>query len=115
MNSAETETIQKAACRQYGRDFVPCPLDSKIGLAIQTLGESPIHGLRHPPMEGISGLYIWAGDYSEDKSFFQPLHASHLAEQLPEAVRFLGLPPGSRFLLAGDHIDIWLDESLLDV
>jgi hypothetical protein len=39
------------------------------------------------------------------QTFFKPLHASHLIEKLPEVVRFLGLPPGSRFLLAGEHVD----------
>jgi hypothetical protein len=115
MNRAETEQIQIATCQQYGRNFVPCTADSKLGFAIRTLGETPIHGLRHPPSNITNGWYIWAGEYSADEDFFEPLHASHLIERLPEAVRFLGLPPGSRFLLARDHVDVWFDESLLDI
>jgi hypothetical protein len=30
-------------------------------------------------------------------------------------VRFLGLPPGWRFLVAGDYEDVWEEQSLLDV
>jgi hypothetical protein len=109
------EQIQIATGRQYGRDFVACSEDSKLGLAIRTLGQMPIHGLRHPPSKGANGWYVWAGEYSSDDDFFEPFHASHLHQQLPAIIRFLGLPPGSRFLVAGDHVDVWFDESLLDV
>jgi hypothetical protein len=58
---------------------------------------------------------MWAGEYSSDGDFFEPLHSSHLVQRLPEVVRFLGLPPGSHFLLAGEYVDVWFDESLLKV
>jgi len=106
---------QVAICRKYGREFTACPPDSKIGIALHTLGRAPIHGLRHRPVGDTNGWYIWAGEYSSEKDFFKPLHASHLVQRLPEVVRFLGLPPGSRFLLAGEHVDVWFDETLLSV
>jgi hypothetical protein len=109
------EQDQVALCREHGREFTACPPDSKLGVALQTLGQTPIHGLRHPPVGETTGWYIWAGEYSSDKDFFNALHASHLIQRLPEVVRFLGLPPGSRFLLAGEHVDVWFDESLLKV
>jgi hypothetical protein len=34
---------------------------------------------------------------------------------MPQVAGFLGLPPGYRFLLAGDHVDVWYDEKLLDL
>jgi hypothetical protein len=110
-----TEQDQFAVCREHGSKFVPCPPDSKLGIAVETLGQTPIHGLRHPPVGDTNGWYIWAGEYSSDKDFFKPMHASHLTERLPEVVRFLGLPPGSRFLLAGELVDVWFDELLLTV
>src|SRR3984957_6936374 len=109
------EQDQVTLCREHGREFMPCPPDSKLGVAPQTLGQTPIHGLRHPPVGEANGWYLWAGEYSSDGDFFQPLHASHLIQRLPEVVRFLGLPPGSRFLLAGEYVDVWFDESLLKV
>ena len=102
-------------CREHGRGFTSCPHESKLGVALQTLGQTPIHGLRHPPVGETNGWYIWAGEYSSDKDFFKPLHASHVIQRLPEVDKFLGLPPGSRFLLAGEHVDVWFDESLLKV
>lgn len=109
------EQGQAAMCREHGREFVPCPPDSKLGVALQTLGQTPIQGLRHPPVGATNGWYILAGEYSSGADFFKPLHASHVIQRLPEVVRFLGLPPGSRFLLAGEHVDVWFDESLLNV
>jgi hypothetical protein len=113
MNDSEISQLQHNICRDYGHKFAPCSADSKLGLAIQTIGQTPINGLRHPPTPDSNGWYIWAGEYSSDGDFFSPLHTAHLAERLPEAVRFLALPPGSRFQVAGDYVDVWFDESLL--
>jgi|SRR5450432_217243 hypothetical protein len=116
MNDGTDEQMQIALCRQHGQDFEPCPPDSKLGVALQTLGKVPVNGLRHPPTHDTNGWYIWAGeDFSKEEDFFQPLHTSHLAECLPQAVKFLGLPPGSRFLVSGDNVDVWFDKSLLNV
>jgi hypothetical protein len=40
---------------------------------------------------------------------------SRLLARIPELSKCLTLPPGSRFLLAPDHADVWDDLSLLDV
>jgi hypothetical protein len=55
------------------------------------------------------------GEPSDDPDFFVPLHVEHLAAWCPEAIRFLGLPAGWRFLVAGDYEDVWQDLSLLNV
>jgi hypothetical protein len=75
----------------------------------------PVHGLRHHPEADTSGWYIWTGELSSVPGFFVPLHASHLVERLPEVGAYLPLPPGSRFLIAPGHEDVWTDESLLDI
>ena len=107
--------MQLAVCREYGRDFVPCQPDSKLGVALQSLGKLPINGLRHPPTSETNGWFIWAGEYSDAPDLFVPLHTSHLREQVPQVMRFLGLPPGSRFLLADDYVDVWFDGTLLNM
>jgi hypothetical protein len=88
---------------------------SFVGIAIQTLSERPIHGLRHN-VEGTSnGWYFWCGDWSDADDFFQPLHLEHLADRLPRVQKFLTLPPGFRFLVDDEgYEDIWFDESLLN-
>ena len=46
---------------------------------------------------------------------FKGFHAAeHLVEWCPQILKFLGLPPGWRFLIAGDYEDAGFDKSLLD-
>lgn len=75
----------------------------------------PLNGLRRSPHADTTGWYIWAGEeLSDDPDFFVPLHVEHLADWCPEVIKYLGLPPGWRFLTdRADYEDVWKDESLL--
>jgi len=108
---------QERICREYGVVFAPLVPTMKVGIARNVLdGRLPINGLRHPPSADTTGWYVWAGEtLSAEDDFFVPLHVSHLHEWCPEAVRFLGLPPGWRFLAAPGHEDVWFDPDLLRV
>jgi hypothetical protein len=107
---------QKALCFKRAVSYVPSPPDSKLGFALSTKGKLPINGLRLPLAGDTNGWYIWCGEnFSNDAEFFEPLHASHFYEDYPEVAKFLGLPPGFRFLFSQDHVDVWFDESLLKV
>ena len=44
---------------------------------------------------------------------FRDWHATHLIEHCPELEHLLDLPPGSRFIFAPGHEDVWNDPSLL--
>jgi hypothetical protein len=94
---------------------VPSLPGQKVGIARNVLeGLLPLNGLRHPPEGDSTGWYIWAGEVlSSADDFFAPLHVAHLNERCPEIVRFLGLPPGWRFLIAGSIEDVWFDPALL--
>ena len=112
----QVELEQMRTCREYGLDYVPAHATAKVGYAINTQGLHPMNGLRHSPTSDTTGWYIWFGkDLSQEPDFFVPLHTGHLLERCPEILRFLGLPPGYRFLVAGDVVDVWFDASLLDV
>lgn len=111
------EEIQRALCTDRGADFVPAPAESKLGIA-RNVREAvfPINGLRHPPVQDTNGWYIWAGEkLSGADDFFFPLHASHIGEWCPLVEKFLGLPPGFRFLVTPDYADVWFDEALLRI
>jgi hypothetical protein len=107
---------QKELCSKF--NVTPCPTSgmSKLGIS-QGVRTSlrPIHGLRHAPTGDASGWFVWAGEYSEDREFFKPLHMSHLNEWRPEIEKFLALPPGWRFLWAENYEDVWFDPNLLNV
>jgi len=110
------EEQQKTLCIQYATEYVATPLNTKTGFALSTKGQIPINGLRHSVVGDTSGWYIWCGEvFSDAPDFFAPLHTYHLYEDHHEIARLHGLPPGYRFLLAGDILDVWYDASLVSV
>jgi hypothetical protein len=116
MIDEKLEDQQLAMCNRYAVPCMPAEPESKVGFALRTQGQLPLNGLRHPPQGDTNGWYLWYGEeLSDDPTFFAPLHTKHLQVCCPEALKFLGLPPGYRFLVAGDYVDVWFDESLLNV
>ena len=77
---------------------------------------APNNGLRHPVVGDTCGWYIWTGGAidQEDSSFFRPLHLRHLANDHPEVMPYLALPPGWRFQIAPGYEDVWFDETILE-
>ena len=116
MTYEQVEQLQRRFCEEQNHDYVAAPPDLKVGIALQTQGRVPINGLRHPPQADTTGWYLWSGEElpSGDAAFL-PVHAKHLIDLQPEVLKFLGLPPGFRFLIAGDYLDVWFDPSLLEV
>ncbi len=103
-------------CKKIGVDFIDNPDFFKIGVSINLKEQNlfPINGLRHNPEKDTTGWYIWAGEYSEDPNFFVPIHVLHINEWNPLILKFLGLPPGYRFLIGeNNYEDIWYDENLI--
>jgi hypothetical protein len=115
-SSAQVEGAQRAFCYQHSAAYLASPGPSKVGFALSTKGQIPINGLRHPPQGDTNGWYLWCGEkYSDAPDFFQPIHTQHVYEESPNLIKLLGLPPGYRFLLAGDYLDVWFDPSLLSI
>jgi hypothetical protein len=109
-------TRQREICERYDAAFLPPEPGLKVGIARNVRpGAMPLHGLRHTAEAGTSGWFIWVGDYSEDPEFFEPLCCDHLDGVCPEALPYLALAPGWRFLVAPDHEDVWYDANLLDI
>lgn len=105
---------QRAVCQKFGVAFDPPSTIQKVGIALSTLHLEPLNGLRLRPEGGTCGWYIWGGsEMSSASDFFDPLHVHHLEERCPAVLAYLALPPGSRFLLAANHEDVWDDPSLL--
>ncbi|WP_444932599.1 hypothetical protein ACJJI5_17475 [Microbulbifer sp. EKSA008] len=104
---------QEDVCKRFNTLPFPCMGKEKLGIAIETIGKVPINGLRHNPENGTCGWYIWCGEeMSQDADFFKPLHVRHISEYLPEVEQYLALPPGYRFLIAGEYVDVWHDPQL---
>jgi len=108
---------QKSTCESANLNFVETDMELIAGVS-KTLftDQQPIHGLRHPIENGTCGWYLWSGEYSEAADFFEPHHAKHLFDKKPEVIKYLGLEPGSRFLIDNKgYEDLWFDKSLLDL
>jgi hypothetical protein len=116
MTYEEIEIRQRDYCESQNVQYLPAYKDSNASLALSTQGLLPINGLRHPPEGAHNGWFLWSGEeLSEDPKFFSNVHTHHLMELRPEVLKFLGLPGGYRFLLAGDYVDVWYDPSLTSV
>lgn len=108
---------QKEICNTYGAPFMEAVPQLKVGISLNIKDLIyPINGLRHPPEGDTTGWYIWGGEeFSDDPDFFVPMHVEHLKEFCPDVIKYLGLAPGWRFLIAPEHEDVWEDKSLLEV
>ena len=106
---------QRSICLSQKCECVPVADTDNVGIALATIGLTPINGLR-PVTNGTTGWYIWCGEQlSEAPNFFPPLCVEHLLDRLPAVAEFLALRPGYRFLVHASYQDIWFDEQLLNV
>ena len=106
--------MKTEVCEKQGVEPIKPEPGSKLGVALSTLGQEPINGLRHPPEKGTNGWYIWCGNsLSDEEDFFQSLHVEHIDEYLPLVKKYLDLPPGYRFQIDNNgYEDIWFDTEL---
>ena len=109
------EELQRHVCKLYGAEYTPPLPGSKVGIALQTMGRTPIQGVRHPPTQTTCGWYIFAGEeWSDDPNFYQPLCVEHMDKYCAFALPFLCLPPGWWFFTDGKgQYGAWFDEKLL--
>lgn len=106
---------EKTVCECENVATVEPEPGSKLGLALNTLGQQPIHGLRIEPANGTNGWYIWCGgEMPDNEDFFSPLHIEHIDDYLPLVKKFLHLPFGYRFLIDDkNYEDVWFDQALI--
>jgi hypothetical protein len=111
----QADAEQLSICDRFGVRPFSSPRNSELGIARNARENVvPLNGLRHPPESDNCRWYILAGvTLRPDPDFFVPLHVEHLYEWCPEAVPYLGLPPGCCFLLSPDVEDVWEDRTLL--
>ena len=109
--------LQLAKCQKYHTEPYPISDDQKLGIALNVRTDlQPLNGLRHPAAGDTCGWYLWAGEeLSKSPDFFVPIHVAHMDGWRPDAISFLQLPPGWRFIIAPGYEDVWFDDSLLEV
>ncbi|RYC46990.1 immunity protein Imm33 domain-containing protein [Pectobacterium zantedeschiae] len=102
---------QKQTCDKYQLPLHPP--EEMVAIALDTLQRSPIYGTRISlPENGTISWFIHCGEYSAESNFYQALHTSHLEETLPEVVRYLFLPEGTKFIIdRAGYEDVWQEEA----
>ena len=104
---AQIHENQRRICDKYGLP-AQAPEDM-VALAIGSLDQSPIYGTRIDlPENGTISWFIHCGAHSDASDFYQPLHAAHLTELLPQVLAYLALPSGTKFILdRAGYEDVW--------
>ena len=102
--------LQLAICKKY--DAIPNIPDenSTVYIATSTIGKLPLNGLRKNPTDSFSGWYLWCGvDVLDTEDFYQQMPLHNAIHMLPLVERYLALPAGFRFLMAGAAERVWLE------
>ena len=105
---------QKLLCEEVGSAYIELHGDDVVAVAVQTLNQEPIVGLRKKPEteENVS-WYIYGGELGEGTDFFETMSIKKLQDILPEVLPYLALEEGYRFMIdADDYEDVWKEGDL---
>ncbi|MEB4675230.1 hypothetical protein MXL54_10660 [Enterobacteriaceae bacterium G50] len=102
---------QENICFGYNSPCFYCSDVELVGVAIDSLKNQPIYGVRVARDGDSCGWYLWGGEYSASDDFFQPVHFSHLYEIIPKYImKYLALAPGFKFIADDNgYEDIWYE------
>lgn len=104
--------IQKRMCAKHRAPFFECSDADRAGIALVSLKIDPIYGARERNEDGTTSWYVWGGPCSSAVDFFQPICAGHIRELLPEALPYLALPPGYKFIIDRNGFeDVWREDN----
>lgn len=100
---------QQSVCEKFDSKFCPLSSNDMIAVAINTIGQLPINGLRYPLLDDNNiGWFVYCGEYLADDNFFEPIHISHLDNLLPEVLPYLALEDHFAFVIDGvDYEDVY--------
>lgn len=100
---------QKLLCEEFGSAYIEVKGDDVVAVAVQTLNQDPIVGIRKVPetAENVS-WYIYGGELQENEDFFETMTIKKLQDILPDVLPYLALDIGYRFMIDGDdYEDVW--------
>ena len=104
---------QKLVCEQYGSAYRAVNDQDVVAIAVGSLKEETIVGIRNlPDSEGI-GWFIYGGELQDGDDFFQTMTVKELEDVFPQALPFLALETGYRFLIDHEEYeDVWREGEL---
>lgn len=99
---------QKLLCEEVGSAYIEVSGDDVVAVAVQTLNQDPIVGIRKAPeTEEKIGWYIYGGEVANDADF-ETMTVRELQDIAPDVLPYLALEQGFRFMIDGDdYEDVW--------
>ena len=104
---------QKLVCEEFDSRYIKVNEDDLVAIAKQTLTKEPIVGLRKKPDEDKVAWFIYGGELEDGKDFFDIITVKELEEIFPDALVYLALEEGFRFMIdAEEYEDVWREGAL---
>jgi hypothetical protein len=105
---------QSEICEEFGSQFYGIDLSLKVGIALSSINEEPLHAVRTEAANGTSGWYIWGGEFSDKADFFDSLCGQHLDKYCPHIIKYLALEPNYRIMIDRNGFeDVWRDNEAI--
>jgi len=102
---------QHIICKLHEAEFRPPRPDKLTVVSDGVLEGAPVEGVRYPSPDHMSGWWITTDQYNGDIKTLKHQHTYHVTAARPELAKYLALPDGFRFNLAGTE-EVWLDEKV---
>ncbi|MFW1755285.1 immunity protein Imm33 domain-containing protein [Acinetobacter wanghuae] len=103
---------QKLLCEEVGSAYVEVSGDDVVAVAVKTLDQDPIVGIRKKPEteENIS-WFIYGGEQVSNEDDFETMTVRELQDIIPDVLPYLALEQGFRFMIDGDdYEDVWKED-----
>ena len=103
---------QKLLCEEFDSAYIKVSGDDVVAVAVETLNQEPIVGIRKKPeTEENVAWFIYGGELGDGEDFFQTMPVRELQDILPEALPYLALAEGFRFMIdREDYEDVWKED-----
>lgn len=100
---------QKLLCEEVGSAYVEVSGDDVIAVAVHTLNQDPIVGIRKASDAATKvSWYIYGGEQVSSDADFEIMTVRELQDIAPEVLPYLALDQGFRFMIdADDYEDVW--------
>lgn len=104
---------QKLVCEEFDSRYIKVNETDLVAIAKQTLTKEPIVGLRKKPDAENVSWFIYGGELEEGEDFFDVVSVKELEDIFPDAIPYLALEEGFRFMIdADEYEDVWRADAL---
>lgn len=104
---------QKLVCEEFDSKYIKVNETDLVAVAKQTLNKEPIVGLRKKPDVDNVSWFIYGGELEDGEDFFDIITVKELEEVFPDAIPYLSLEEGFRFMIdADEYEDVWKADSI---